>query len=61
MIPSLQTKYCKTINVDGCKRKMWHKNDKEFTTNGAENANSQIKTWYMKNYHPMNLLQKLRD
>ena len=40
------------------KEKCGKTNSKEFTANGAENVNSQIKGWcVMKNYHFMNLLQ----
>ena len=48
MVPLLQIKYCKTINIDGGKGKSGITNGKQFITNCAENANSQIKAWCNK-------------
>ena len=42
------------------KGKIWHKKGKQFTTNDAENANSQIKAWCNEKL-PLDEFQKLRD
>ena len=61
MVPLLQIKYCKPINVGRGKGKMCIANGKEFTTNGAENANSQIKAWCNEELLLDEFITKLRD